>query len=290
MTSAAAPAAGNAPVGGQQPPDTMTQIIQTLNYIIFFFLFQSIVGTFMQKYAMPPPSANTNNDAAANIMPMNKMENMIQQQQMPYRSNGKPFCLWPQGTVMDLDVIITDSSLPPTGWSLTTSDENEKATMDTSSSSNEIITEGKPNPHRTKVSFKHKERSSPYLASWRQENLILGGLTSDPHAPPSPFSAFFGSSSNQEMNYRNSTLNIPLTETIWNNETHLYAYVRLKRRVYGGQQQQQQVDETRREDVLVKRVELTRHRKRKRKRDGTLRHHDFTVLVFLSEFFVTMFV
>ena len=211
----------------------------------------------MQKYAMPPGNHDAEN------LPKNKMENMIQQhqQQMPYRSNGKPYCLWQQGTVMDLDVIVTDSSVPPTGWSLTTPAQIEKATIDTTSYD---LTEGKANPRRTKVSFKHKETTP--LASWRQENLILGGLTSNAHSP-SPFSAFFGSSSNQEMNYRNSTLNIPLTEALWNNETHVYAHIRLKRRVYGGQQ----YDETRKEDVLVKRVELTRHRKRKRKRDGTLK-------------------
>jgi hypothetical protein len=203
---------------------------------------------------MMPPNASQNNNAPMRVNPQQQQ----QQQQRPYRVDGKPTCLWPQGTVMDLDVIITDSSIPPNGWTLTTPTNNDH--------SNSQNTEPKANPRRTKVSLKQTKDTKP-LASWRQENLILGGLPSHHSKTPSIFSAF-GSSSHQEMNFRNATLNISLTEALWNNETHLYAHVRLMRRVYRGQQHTSLQEHTlRKEDVLIKRVELTRHRKRKKKRD-----------------------
>lgn len=155
---------------------------------------------------------------------------------------------------MDLDVIISDSALPPNGWSLTTPSIANEAI----DSPPEANNDNKANPRRTKVSLKPK---ASYLATWRQENLILGGLTNS--NSPSLLSAF-GSSSNQEMNHRNTTLNISLTESLWNNETHLYAHVRLMRHTYKGDQLD---TPPRKEDVLVKRVALTRHRRRKRKRD-----------------------
>lgn len=245
-----APAAGEGE--GQQPP--YNAIIQTLNYVMLFFLFQNIIGTVIQKFAVPAQNSVVTqsqfNDNVKNTVPVNGMDGMIQQK--PYRVDEKPMCIWKQGTVMDLDVVISDSSSPPYGWMLTTDNENAAA-------------ESKVNPRRTKLTLL---KDSTPLASWRQENLILGGLT-HAHNTPNLLTAF-GSSSNQEMNYRNDTLAVSLTDSLWNNETHLYAHVRLMRRVYrvhntNGNDRQ----EVRREDVLVKRVELTRHRKRKKKRDGT---------------------
>jgi hypothetical protein len=81
----------------------------------------------------------------------------------------------------------------------------------------------------------------------------------------------------QEMNRRNTTLTVPMTDSIWNNETHVYAYVRLKRRRHVNNNRRiknENVDtanqhklQPRRDDILVKRMVLTRHRKRKRVRD-----------------------
>ena len=246
----AAAAPGNSPADGegQQPP--YSAIIQTLNYVMFFFLFQNIIGTVVQKFAAPQNSAVTQsqfNDNVKNTVPINGMDGMIQQK--PYRVDEKPMCIWKQGTVMDLDVVISDSSSPPYGWTLTTDNEN-------------AVSENKVNPRRTKLTLL---KDSTPLASWRQENLILGGLTHAKHTPN--LLTAFGSSSNQEMNYRNDTLTVSLTDSLWNNETHLYAHVRLMRRVYRGHNTDGQ--ELRKEDVLVKKVELTRHRKRKKKRDGT---------------------
>jgi hypothetical protein len=253
MTAAVAPAAtGNAPA--QEAPSALTNILQTLNFIVFFFVLQNIVGSVVQKFMVQnPPQFN---DGTAGHRPMNNMEKMMQQhQQRPYRVDGKPSCLWPQGTVMDLDVIITDSSTPPTGWTLTTAppSDDKKAIESTHTTNN------KANPRLTKVSLKP---NAP-LASWRQENLILGGSSST-QKPSSILSAFLGSSSNQEMNHRNTTLHIPFTEALWNNQTHLYAYIRLMRRTAYNSGNNQGSGK---EDVLVKRVELTRYRKRKRRRD-----------------------
>lgn len=202
----------------------------------------------MQKFAVPPNKS----DVADTNVPANPLH-----RQTPHRTvDGKPSCLWPQGTVMDLDVVITDSSTPPGGWTWASPTNDDDI---------DVAVENKANPHRTKISFK---KEAP-LASWRQENLILGGLTNT--AASSAFSAF-GSSANQEMNYRNATLDVTLTDALWNNETHLYAHVRLTRRVYRGQninRHDSKDGHVKKEDVLVKRVELTRHRKRKKKRDGT---------------------
>lgn len=81
------------------------------------------------------------------------------------------------------------------------------------------------------------------------------------------------SNSNQDMNRRNTTLKVPLTPPVWNNETHVYAHVRLQRRgsgLDGGYPSDpggERARAHRREDVLVKRMALTRHRKRKKSRD-----------------------
>jgi hypothetical protein len=252
-TTAAASGSGAAPQQ-QQPPDKLTSFLQMINYIIFFFLFQSIVGSMVQKI-MGPPQPQSQFNGVGSVSKSNPAQQQQRHQQTrPYRDFGKPFCLWEQGTVMDLDVIISDSSIAPNGWSLTTPSPDE-IKIDYS---NDAEVSNKANPRRTKVTLNKQENN--ILASWRQENLILGG-TNDPLSKPSLFS-FFGSTSNQEMNHRNSTLTIPLTQALWNNETQLYAYVKLMRRRYGNEVKE------RREDVLVKRVELTRYRKRKRKRDG----------------------
>ena len=79
--------------------------------------------------------------------------------------------------------------------------------------------------------------------------------------------SFIGSSNaNQEMNHRNTTLTVPMTQSIWNNETHVYAYVKLqRRRNYKGPKETKRP--VRKDDVLVKRMMLTRYRKRKKMRD-----------------------
>lgn len=93
-----------------------------------------------------------------------------------------------------------------------------------------------------------------------------GGVPSGDSDRRSILSALSLSSHNdQDMNRRNATLTLPLTPPVWNNETHVYAHVRLRRRVGapGGVLGRA----SGREDVLVKRIALTRHRKRKKVRD-----------------------
>lgn len=272
------PAAAAAARGGgenddeQQGPAPMT-FSTILNYMLFFFVVQTLSQNLL-KNVFPPPDSSNNNAMNANyndVMPtdattggVDSDATTIGQQKKPLGATTnnnnnnpidkkkftaqdvkkmhkqmKPSCLWQQGTMMDLDVILSDSSDVPTGWPALTTIKNEHD--DTNANNNNKAT---------------------ILASWTQQNLILGGTPHDPNSKASFLSVMMGSHTNQEMNRRNTTLNFPLTDAIWNNETHVYAYVRLQRRRGGSNN-----TPSRKEDVLVKRMVLTRHRKRKKMRD-----------------------
>jgi len=205
------------------------------------------------------------------------------------KRGGKPSCIWDLGTVMDLDVIVSDSPNVPDGWpSLTTSvaSSEMKSNHGANKNTNDSADAAGVNPRRTKVKLPSADgtKSSSnngrndhsgsksketILASWHQEGLVLGGAFNGVKPQSvSILSTLFPSDSNQEMNYRNGTLTIPLTEAVWNNQTHVYAYVKLQRRRRytndGGNYKKRKV---RNDDVLVKRMVLTRHRKRKKLRD-----------------------
>lgn len=213
------------------------------------------------------------------------------------KRGGKPSCVWDLGTVMDLDVVVSDSPNVPDGWpSLTTSDDSSetKNNHHDNKNTNDSADATGVNPRRTKVKLpsadgtksssnngRNDHSGSKFketiLASWHQEGLVLGGTFNG--AKPqsvSILSTLFPSDSNQEMNYRNETLTIPLTEAVWNNQTHVYAYVKLQRRRRykndGGNDKKRKI---RKDDVLVKRMVLTRHRKRKKLRDGEFTRHHF---------------
>eukprot|EP00804_Cyclotella_cryptica_P018459 CCRYP_004301-RA/>CCRYP_004301-RA protein AED:0.04 eAED:0.04 QI:133/1/1/1/1/0.83/6/2536/429 len=255
----------NSNASSPPPPDRLTNILQIINYIVLFFLFQNIVGSMVQKFMVPPPSSQPSFNNA--IGKTNAKSGAMMPTHRPYQ-HGKPSCLWEQGTVMDLDVVISDSSTPPRGWRLTSPAAEKERRADAADHQDAL--EGRANPRRTKVTLSKQHENAP-LATWRQENLILGGIQSKHgHAAPSIMN-LFSSSNNQEMNHRNTTLTVPMTNALWNNETHLYAYVRLMRRrvprTNNGQKGVQKDSGVRSEDVLIKRVELTRHRKRKRKSD-----------------------
>eukprot|EP00804_Cyclotella_cryptica_P008780 CCRYP_015647-RB/>CCRYP_015647-RB protein AED:0.07 eAED:0.07 QI:143/0.85/0.75/1/1/1/8/1476/721 len=255
----------NSNASSPPPPDRLTNILQIINCIVLFFLFQNIVGSMVQKFMVPPPPSQPSFNNAIGKTNTNSVAMM--QNHRPYQ-HGKPSCLWEQGTVMDLDVVISDSSTPPRGWRLTSPAAEKERRADAADHQDAL--EGRANPRRTKVTLSKQHENAP-LATWRQENLILGGIQSKHgHAAPSIMN-LFSSSNNQEMNHRNTTLTVPMTNALWNNETHLYAYVRLMRRrvprTNNGQKGVQKDSGVRSEDVLIKRVELTRHRKRKRKSD-----------------------
>lgn len=132
---------------------------------------------------------------------------------------------------------------------MTTSIEEDLAKNDSSSSTN--------------------EGNNVILASWHQEGLVLGGISDEPDNRPS-FLSILSSNGNQEMNKRNGTLTFPLTQSVWANETQLYAYVRLQRRGHfkdGSKVGDETERPVRKEDVLIKRLPLTRYRKRKKMRD-----------------------
>lgn len=259
-------------------PDGLSSILQIVNYIAFFFLLQNMVGYVVQKLIMPPQSSQPSLNNVVGKTNVNS--GGVMQNHRPYH-RGKPACLWEQGTVMDLDVVISDSSTPPRGWQLTSPAAERKQRTD--STNHQDALESGANPRRTKVTLSKQQDSTP-LATWRQENLILGGIQFENHHATPSIMNLFSSNKNQEMNHRNTTLTVPMTNALWNNETHLYAYVRLTRRRAprrnNGQKNIQESASVRSDDVLIKRIELTRHRKRKRKRDG----------VYKSLFFINVLV
>ena len=239
------------------------QFMSMLNWMLFFWIFNSLAGTIVSKFVTPPnnnnnhasnnniPAAATsgsNNEAVQQMKPIgvgNPSNDKINNLQQFNNNAGakkrnkmaRPTSLWQQGTMMDLDVVISDTPNVPDGWpELTTKDNNDDENNDYSNNSNK----------------------ETILASWTQQDLILGGKPHDPHAKASFLSTMMGSHTDQEMNRRNTTLNFQLTDAIWNNHTHVYAHVRLQRRVNRP---------LRKADVLVKRMALTRHRKRKKMRD-----------------------
>ncbi len=246
-------------VGHEQPPNQAEEtsfVMKILQHIMLFFLLQNLAGLVTTKFM---PSQNSNNVRDDNIISPNHQQGKpigVTMPQIP------PACLWKPGTVMDLSVLITDSPDVPIKWpsliakKTTTAIQNDSeddATNDSSSSSGNI------------------------LASWQQDGLTLGGVVSnDGGGPkkankPSILSAYLSSNADQSTNHRNATLTIPMTETIWNNQTHVYAHVFLqRRRTFRDGTDSRDVDENkpvRKDDILIKRMTLTRYRKRKKNRD-----------------------
>ena len=262
------------PTQQQQRDDEPSQLTSILNWVLVFFAMQNVVGFMVAKF-MPqdenvvpstPPLTNDNVqtvplDSSSSTVDIEKKKTkpvgVTNNNKIPgnYNNNKimkmKPACLWQQGTVMDLELIITDSSTIPSGWpELTTPDINNGELIATESSSK-----------------KSKSKESIILGTWSQEGLVLGGESYD-GKPDTRHSimTLLSSNTNQTMNYRNTTLTIPLTKSIWNNETHVYAYVKLqRRRKYPPGNNKKRI--VRNDDVLVKRMLLTRHRKRKKNRD-----------------------
>ena len=258
--AASPPATEAAGEAGDQP----NLLGSVLNWLLIFFLVQNVSELARTKF-MPPREASTAPSAFSD--PVGVSDTGVterrhrQQQRKPegvtsvasdsgrYKNRPvKPKCLWDVGTTMDLDVIITDNPGSPEGWELTTPVDDDAT--------------GIVQAKRHNV-----------LATWKQEGLIFGGKSDDPNHKPSGsvLSSLFGSDVNQDMNYRNDTLTIPFNDALWNNETQIWAHVKLQRR-----RSYQDGTDTRdrnprrkvpKNDVLVKRMALTRFRKRKRRQD-----------------------
>jgi len=170
---------------------------------------QNVVGFMVAKF-MPqdetvvPSTPPLNNDNVQTV-PLDSSSNSIEKKTKPvgvtnnnqipgnYNNNKimkmKPACLWQQGTVMDLELIITDSPSIPSGWpELTTPDINNGELIAIDSSSKKI---------------KSKET---ILGTWSQEGLVLGGESFD-GKPDTRHSimTLLSSNTNQTMNYRNTT-------------------------------------------------------------------------------------
>lgn len=264
-----APVAGGGGVQRRQQPAQQQEgganaFLSILNKVVFFFAFQSLFGMAKEKF-MPqqqsnmlradvPKSGGGEFGNIDNVDIDNKKTKPIGVTTNNNNNNRgnrmmlKPACLWQQGTVMDLDVLITDSPYMPDGWPALTTLLEEDGDMISMESPK------KKDTHKT-------------LASWHQDGLVLGGEFSSGPDTRSGFSSFLSSNANQDMNHRNTTLSIPMTQSMWNNETHVYAYVKLQRRRNYKNKDPSKKMPVRKEDVLVKRMMLTRHRKRKKTRD-----------------------
>ena len=272
--------------GGQQQQEQQEEMtfLPILNWLVFFFVMQNIMTSVMTKFGPQPgndiPASPLNNDivdvdnvvTGADVSsssaghrqkgkPLGASStntNTDNHKPKPWMKQFKPSCLWQQGTVMDLDVVITDSPFVPTGWpELTTPIKDDDAAEENNKS--------------TKVT---KTKGGKILASWSQDELILGGVSDEPNNSGGIMS-FISSNANQEMNHRNTSLTIPMTSAVWNNQTHIYAYVKLQRRRHykDGSDSRSNKDSNnnkrpvKKDDVLVKRMTLTRYRKRKKMRD-----------------------
>lgn len=263
----------------QQQEEQPSMLTPILNWVLVFFAMQHVVGFMVTKF-MPhdsntvvPSTPPLNNDNVQTAVPLDSSSDNVDIEKKKtkpvgvttnnkisgnYNNNNKimkmkPACLWQQGTIMDLDLIITDSPSIPSGWpELTTPDVNNGELIATES-----------------VNKKSKSKET-ILGTWKQEGLVLGGESHD-GKPDTRHSimTLLSSNTNQTMNYRNTTLTIPLTKSVWNNETHVYAYIKLQRRrkYPPGNSSNKKPRAVRKDDVLVKRMLLTRHRKRKKNRD-----------------------
>ncbi|KAL3809667.1 hypothetical protein ACHAXA_004218 [Cyclostephanos tholiformis] len=255
------------PVGGAAPAPAGEQqggqkaLMEILHWLTIFFLMQNMMA-LVANFRPPPPPPPSSSDGGLPItdqfmfpdaikatdttnkkakplgatVPANAGDGAASVGRMkPY----KPMCLWQPGTYMDLDVLITDSPNSPSSWPpLTTPDINVVDYSDKGNAGKGII-----------------------LVEWHERDLILGGVSDSKTKYSSPFFSLFGySNADQTMNYRNATLVVPIDKSISNNETSgVYAHVMLRRKRASGADSPT--------DVLVKRMPLTRYRKRKRNRD-----------------------
>jgi hypothetical protein len=247
MVEVAAAAANNA---GGAPQPREKSIIDVLHMIGIFILMQNFIGYVVKN------TSNSSSSGGGDVHVDHIIGN-TQQKGKPLgvtttnnvAMRGKPMCLWELGTVFDLDVLFTDSMETPILWT----DLSSSTDLNSSSS----YSSGEENTANT-ISI----AGGQILAEWHEQSLIFGGVATDAesHKRSSPFFAQFGAgTANQTMNRRNVTLTIPMSQSIWNNETGLYAHVRLIRQRISGVKSPS--------DILIKRMVLTRYRKRKKNRD-----------------------
>ena len=246
------------------PAEEPSFIMKILQHVMLFILMQSMAGLVKSKFM--PSQNNNNNSHTTNIhndiiIPSDQQKGKPMGATTTTSDNRLPImppaCLWAPGTVMDLTVLITDSPNVPIGWPPLT-------TMASTNTTQSIVDDDSSNASNGNI-----------LASWQQDGLILGGVLSnddDDGGKPSILSAYLSSNADQTMNRRNATLTIPMTEAIWNNQTQIYGHVRLqRRRTFRDGTDSRDVEAinrfVRKDDVLIKRMTLTRYRKRKKNRD-----------------------
>lgn len=152
----------------------------------------------------------------------------------------QPRCLWGLESIFDLHVYITnDQDYPATSC----------------------------DPASTNFESTDKDKDNEVLAEWHESDLVFGS-TSEAVTVRVPSEQGNSSNGNKLMkienkNHRNTNITIPVTQKVQFNQTHIYAHVCMVRKLSS----MSKVDETPSKDILVKTVQLTEHRKRKRIRD-----------------------
>lgn len=270
MVEVVAPAAANA---GGAPQPREKSIIDVLHMIGIFILMQNFIGYVTKNVTNNSSSGGINNSKPLIV---DQIIGNTQQKGKPLgvttttndmAMRGKPMCLWELGTVFDLDVLFTDSTETPMLWTESSSTIHSSVLSDIDSEKNDgakgadLILSFSSSGDES-IDNTISVAGGQVLSEWHEQGLIFGGVATDAdsHKRSSPFFAQFGAgTADQTMNRRNITLTIPLSQSIWNNETGLYAHVRLTRQRISGVKSPS--------DTLTKRMVLTRYRKRKKNRD-----------------------
>ncbi|KAL3790498.1 hypothetical protein ACHAW5_005094 [Stephanodiscus triporus] len=283
MAQAVAPVGNAAPAAGDQGGGQKS-LMEILHWLAIFFVMQNMMGLFATKFAAkfrppPPPPPRPIFEDSAESSPV------IDQFMFPdaiAAAKGRPLGVIPSDVGVGVgedegsqagvslatghghgpDVLITDSPNAPSSWRPSSLATTAAAPGDVSLGSSPGRDERGTGDDDNDIA------GGSVLAEWHERDLIFGGVAVDDglssdsggERSPSLLSSLFGpSNANQAMNRRNATLVVPIAESVHNNETGVYAHVRLRRRRSSGANSPT--------DALVKTMALTRHRKRKRNRD-----------------------
>ncbi len=145
-------------------------------------------------------------------------------------SQQPPKCLWQFGSVLDLDMFISDQ------------------------------------PDFTINDCTNSKKRKDTLAEWHQSNIVFvskGKTVSipDPNGKSDEMLTF------EKDNQRTTNLTIPITHKVQFNETHIYAHICVTRKFPKANDDNKKKKTDYSKDILVQTVQLTKHRKRKRQRN-----------------------
>ncbi len=150
----------------------------------------------------------------------------------------RPKCIWQFGSVLDLDLYITDQSVYPIHQCMT----NTKS---------------------------ERQTNNDVLAEWHESNIVF---VSDAKTISIP-NADGGLLTIENNNQRSANLTVPITEKVQFNETHLYAHLCLTRKWpmnpynHKGSSKKKKDERNYGQETFLKTIQLTKLKKRKRKRN-----------------------